>query len=72
MSIRNKISNMLQDLKGRGKEAVGSTTGNKELENQGKADQTKAGLKDAGESVKDAVSNVKDAGESVKDAITAT
>ena len=61
MSIRNKLSNMLQDLTGRGKEAVGSATGNKELENQGKVDQTKAGLKDAGESVKDAASNVKDA-----------
>ena len=72
MGKRNKISNMLQDLKGKGKEALGSTVGNKEMENKGKVEQTKAGLKDAGENVKDAASNVKDAASDAKDAITGT
>jgi uncharacterized protein YjbJ (UPF0337 family) len=61
MSTRDKLSNKLQDLKGKGKEAVGSTVGNKELQTKGKVDQTKAGLKDAGENVKDATANAKDA-----------
>ena len=43
------------------KETVGSSVGNKELENRGKSDQAKAGLKDAGEDVKDAVHKVEDA-----------
>jgi uncharacterized protein YjbJ (UPF0337 family) len=61
MGMKDKISNKLQDLKGRGKEAVGSAVGNKDLATKGKVDQTKAGLKDAGENVKDAASNVTDA-----------
>jgi uncharacterized protein YjbJ (UPF0337 family) len=72
MSMRNKISNMLQDLRGRGKEALGSKVGNKDLESEGKADQGKAGLKDAGEKVKDAASNVKDAASNVKEALSGT
>ena len=35
-------------------EAVGKVTGDKSAENEGKADQAKANLKDAGEKVKDA------------------
>jgi uncharacterized protein YjbJ (UPF0337 family) len=61
MSIRDKVSNKLQDLKGKGKEAVGSTVGNEDLKTKGEVDQTKAGLKNAGENVKDAASNVRDA-----------
>ena len=61
MGNRDKVSNKVQDLKGKGKEAVGSATGNHELEARGKADQAKAGLKDAGEKVKDAASDAKDA-----------
>ena len=61
MGTRDKASNKIQDLKGRVKEKVGSATGNEDLRTKGKADQTKASLKDAGEKVKDAVSNVKHA-----------
>jgi uncharacterized protein YjbJ (UPF0337 family) len=61
MGMKDKLANKLQDLRGRGKEAVGSAVGNKDLETDGKVDQTKAGLKDAGEHVKDAASNVTDA-----------
>jgi uncharacterized protein YjbJ (UPF0337 family) len=36
-------------------------TGNEDLKRKGKAEQTKAALKDSGERVKDAASHVKDA-----------
>jgi uncharacterized protein YjbJ (UPF0337 family) len=36
------------------KEAVGKVTGDKSTENEGKGDQAKSNLKDAGEKVKDA------------------
>jgi uncharacterized protein YjbJ (UPF0337 family) len=58
--MKDKLSNKLQHFKGKGKETVGSAVGNPNLKDEGKADQTKAGLKDAGESVKDAASDVKD------------
>jgi uncharacterized protein YjbJ (UPF0337 family) len=61
MGMKNKVFNKLQDLKGKGKQEIGSLLGNKDLEAEGKVDQTKAGLKDAGESVKDAASNAADA-----------
>jgi uncharacterized protein YjbJ (UPF0337 family) len=54
-------SNKGQDLKGKGKEAVGKVTGDKDLERKGKADQVKSAAKDAGEKVKDTVSKAKDA-----------
>lgn len=70
MGKRDKASNKVQDLKGKGKEAVGSATGNRDLEAEGKADQAKAGLKDVGEKVKDAAEDVKDAASDAKDAVT--
>jgi uncharacterized protein YjbJ (UPF0337 family) len=60
MGTKDKASNKTQDLEGKVKESVGSATGNEDLERKGKADQTKAALKDAGEKVKDAASHVKD------------
>src|SRR5580658_9130571 len=39
MGLKDKLSNKLQDLKGRGKEAVGSAVGNKDLATKGKVDQ---------------------------------
>jgi uncharacterized protein YjbJ (UPF0337 family) len=59
MGTRNKASNKAQDLKGKVKETVGSATGNDDLRTKGKIDQTKSALKEAGESIKDAASNVK-------------
>jgi uncharacterized protein YjbJ (UPF0337 family) len=41
-------------VSGKAKEAVGSATGDKSTEREGKADQSKADLKNAGENVKDA------------------
>ena len=61
MGTKDKASNQAQNLKGKVKEAAGKVTGDDKLRAKGKADQTKASLKGAGESVKDAASNVKDA-----------
>jgi uncharacterized protein YjbJ (UPF0337 family) len=51
---RNKTRNKAQELKGQVKEATGQATGNRRLKAQGRADQTKANLKQAVEKVKDA------------------
>ncbi|MRJ75439.1 CsbD family protein [Aeromicrobium sp. SMF47] len=54
MGLGDKISNAGDDAKGKAKEAVGGATNDDELERQGKGDQAKADLKNAGEKVKDA------------------
>lgn len=54
MSAEDKASNKAEDLGGKAKEAFGKLTGDKDTENEGKADQSKSSLKDAGEKVKDA------------------
>ena len=54
MSAVDKAKNKLDELGGKAKEAVGKVTGDKSTENEGKRDQTKSNLKDAGEKVKDA------------------
>jgi uncharacterized protein YjbJ (UPF0337 family) len=51
---QNKTRNKAQELKGQVKEATGQATGNRRLKAQGRADQTKANLKQAAEKVKDA------------------
>lgn len=53
MSATDKAKNKAEELGGKAKEAVGKATGDKDTENQGKGDQTKSNLKDAGEKVKD-------------------
>jgi uncharacterized protein YjbJ (UPF0337 family) len=42
-------------MKGKAKETIGRATDDEELEAQGRADQAKADLKNAGEEVKDAI-----------------
>ena len=54
MSTEDKLSNKAQELKGKFKEGAGDATDDKSLENEGRADQTKGNLKQAGEKVKDA------------------
>lgn len=54
MGMDDKLSNAAEDAKGKAKEAVGNVTDDEELERQGKTDQAKSDLKDAGEKVKDA------------------
>ena len=55
MSATDKARNKAEELGGKAKEAVGKVTGDKNTENEGKGDQVKSNLKDAGEKVKDAV-----------------
>ena len=42
---------------GKAKEGLGKVTGDKGTENEGKVDQAKSNLKDAGEKIKDAFKN---------------
>jgi uncharacterized protein YjbJ (UPF0337 family) len=51
---RNKTRNKAQELKGQAKEAAGRASNDPRLEAEGRADQTKANLKQAAEKVKDA------------------
>ena len=55
MGTDDKLRNQGQDLKGKAKETVGRATDDEELEAQGRADQAKSSLKQAGENVKDAI-----------------
>ncbi|MFC5382684.1 CsbD family protein [Aquipuribacter nitratireducens] len=54
MGLADKARNAGEELAGRAKEAAGKVTGNEELEAEGRAQQAKADLKQAGENVKDA------------------
>ena len=54
MGIAGKAKNAAQDAAGKIKEAAGDVTNNESLEAEGKADQTEAKAKKAGEGVKDA------------------
>ena len=54
MGADDKTRNSADELIGKAKEKVGDATDDKSLENEGKADQTKANLKQAGEKVRDA------------------
>ena len=57
MGAEDKASNKIDDLGGKAKEAVGKVSGDKSTENEGKLDQAKSSIKDAGEKVKDAFKN---------------
>ena len=61
MGITDKVQNEVEKLVGKGKEALGGATDNRDLEAEGKADQAESGVKNAGEKVKDAASDTKDA-----------
>ena len=54
MSGTDKAKNKVEDLGGKAKETVGKATGDRDTENEGRGDQAKSSLKDAGEKVKDA------------------
>lgn len=54
MSKRDKAKNVAQIAKGKAEEAAGKRLGNPTLELDGKMDQMKGNLKQAGEKVKDA------------------
>ena len=54
MGLGDKIRNATTKLTGKAKEATGKATGDNHLKNEGRGDQVKANLKQAGEKVKDA------------------
>ena len=54
MGTDDKMDNKAQELTGKVKEGVGRATDDENLEAQGRNDQTKSHLKQAGEKVKDA------------------
>jgi uncharacterized protein YjbJ (UPF0337 family) len=54
MGLRDKIDNAAEDAKGKAKEAAGKAKDDESLEAEGRADQTKADVRKAGENVKDA------------------
>ncbi|WP_327072000.1 CsbD family protein [Kitasatospora sp. NBC_01302] len=54
MSTGDKIENVGDKLKGKVKETAGKAVGNERLEAEGKADQVKGDVRQAGEHVKDA------------------
>jgi uncharacterized protein YjbJ (UPF0337 family) len=54
MGAHDKVSNKIDDVAGKAKEAVGRATGDDDTRVEGKLDQAKSSLKDAGEKVKDA------------------
>ncbi|NLU83532.1 CsbD family protein [Rhodococcus sp. HNM0569] len=60
MGLDDKAQNKADDVAGKAKEAVGSATDDKDLENEGKGDQVKSSVKDAGEKIKDAARDAKD------------
>ena len=61
MGTDDKTQNAAEKGLGKAKEAVGNATDDDELVAEGKTDQAKADVKDAGEKVKDAAENAKDA-----------
>lgn len=54
MGTDDKLQNAAEEAKGKVKEKAGEATGDRDLQADGEADQTKANLKQAGEKVKDA------------------
>jgi uncharacterized protein YjbJ (UPF0337 family) len=54
MSGVDKAKNKIEGAAGKAKETLGRATGDRDTEDEGRADQSKADLKDAGEKVKDA------------------
>jgi len=70
MGMKDKLNNKVQDLRGKGKEKLGSASGSTDLQAEGRRDQATAAAKNAGEHVKDAVGSAKDAAEHAKDRLS--
>jgi uncharacterized protein YjbJ (UPF0337 family) len=54
MSGTDKAKNKVENLGGKAKEALGKASGDAGTRDEGRGDQAKSNLKDAGEKVKDA------------------
>lgn len=59
MGIFDKAKNSAQKLAGQAKEAVGDRTGDEDLKAEGQQDQAEGSIKNVGEDVKDAASDIK-------------
>ena len=57
MGAGDDIKHGAEEMKGKAKETVGDWTDNESLEAEGKMDQAKANIKQAGDDVKDAVTD---------------
>jgi uncharacterized protein YjbJ (UPF0337 family) len=53
MSGIDKMKNKAEELSGKGKEAVGDATGDRDLQAEGRKDQASGNVKQAGEKIKD-------------------
>ena len=63
MGIADKARNQAEELAGKAKAAMGDATDNRDLEAEGRAEQSEANAKQAGEDIKDAL---RDASTAVK------
>lgn len=54
MSFADKMKNKAEEMQGKGKEAAGQATDDDQLKTEGRSEQAKSDLKQAGEKVKDA------------------
>ncbi|MDX6393895.1 MAG: hypothetical protein QOJ73_4958 [Streptosporangiaceae bacterium] len=54
MAAENKAANKVTEVKGKAKKETGRALGDQQMEAEGKADEAKGNLKQAGEKVKDA------------------
>jgi len=54
MSFADKVTNKVQELRGRVKRNAGYVVGDRSLQAEGRADEVKGNLKQAGEKIKDA------------------
>jgi uncharacterized protein YjbJ (UPF0337 family) len=54
MGNDDKIENKAEELRGKAKEGIGEATNDPALADQGRNDQSKSNLKQAGEKIKDA------------------
>lgn len=66
MGLKDSLSNFMNKGKGKAQESAGRATGDREQEAKGQATQTEAGMKQAGENLKNG--DVKGAREEAKDA----
>jgi uncharacterized protein YjbJ (UPF0337 family) len=57
VSATDKAKNAAQEAKGKVKEVAGRVAGDEKLEKEGRTDQVKSDLKQAGEKVKDALND---------------
>ncbi|MGY1804303.1 CsbD family protein [Blastococcus sp. SYSU D00922] len=54
MSGTDKLTNKIEELSGKGKQAVGDATDNRDLQAEGQKEETKSNLKQGVENIKDA------------------